>query len=317
LAVRQKQKINRGNLPTMHEVTTKIDEALCNGCGLCLQVCPCQTISLQDGKARVTGNQSLNCGHCLAVCPSAAISVGKIDEEMSCFANFHADKSWLPYGDFDTASLVRLMSSRRSCRQFLESPVDKSILEDLVKIGCTAPSATNCQMWTFTLLPTRAAVVALGKRIRDFYVKLNGLAEKSWLRSSLKLIGRPELDRYYRKYYAMVRRGMAEFDQKGRDLLFHGAPAAIVVACNVRSSLPADDALLASQNILLSAHSLGLGSCLIGLAVEAIKNDRSLAKTIGIPDDETVYAIIALGYTTEHYERWAGRQKPVMRVFTG
>lgn len=297
------------------KVTTTIDRILCTGCGLCVQVCPAKTLSMRNGKAEVTGDRSLNCGHCQAICPEGAVNVDAIDETMSQFINFEPDKNWLRYGDFDTAQLVRLMASRRSCRNFLPKPVDRSILDDLVKIGCTAPSGTNCQLWTFTILPTREAVMALGKGIRSFYVKLNAMAENRLLRLFLKLIGKPELDTYYREYYESVREGLAKFDRSSIDRLFHGAPAAIVVGCKTKATLPKEDALLASQNILLAAHSMGLGSCLIGMAVEPMKRDARLQKTIGIPDDEKVYTVIALGYPAENYQRTAGRKKSVVRSF--
>jgi len=296
-------------------VTTTIDEELCTGCGLCVQICPSKTLSMQDGKAAVTGKSSLNCGHCMAICPAGAITVGAIDDSMSRFVHFQADRNWLPYGEFDTVQMVRLMASRRSCRNFLDRPVAQSMLEDLVKIGCTAPSATNCQLWTFTVLPTREALMVLGKAVRDFYVKLNSMAEKFWLRMFMKLIGKPELDRYYQEYYELVKEGMAEFDRTGIDRLFHGAPSAIVVGSKSGASLPKEDAMLASQNILLAAHSMGLGSCLIGMAVEATKNERTIQRVIGIPGEETVYAVIALGYPNEYYQLQAGRKKPVIRVF--
>ena len=56
-------------------VTTIIDVDTCIGCGECVKVCPNQTISMQDGKAVVTGDRSLNCGHCAAVCPVDAVRV--------------------------------------------------------------------------------------------------------------------------------------------------------------------------------------------------------------------------------------------------
>ncbi len=298
-----------------NKVTTTIDEDLCTGCGLCVEICPSRTLSIQNGKAAVTGSRSLNCGHCMAVCPEGAVTVGAIDESMSQFVNFEPDHKWLPHGEFDTAQLARLMASRRSCRNFLDKSVDRSILEDLVKIGCTAPSATNCQLWTFTILPTRKAVWELGKGVKDFYVKLNSTAENSLLRTFLKLIGKPELDQYYREYYETVKEGLAEFDRTGVDHLFHGAPSAIVVGSRRGATLPREDSMLAAQNILLAAHSMGLGSCLIGMAVEAMKNDRKLQRVIEIPPKETVYAVIALGYPDEHYTLQAGRKKPVVRVF--
>ena len=69
------------------------------------------------------------------------------------------------------------------------------------------------------MLPTREAVMVLGKGVRGFYVKLNSMAENSWLRTFMKLMGKPELDRYYRGYYEFVKEGMAEFDRTGIDRL--------------------------------------------------------------------------------------------------
>lgn len=74
-----------------------------------------------------------------------------------------------------------------------------------------------------------------------------------------------------------------------------------------------EDSLLASQNIMLAAHGLGLGSCMIGFAVEAIKRDRDIRQLLDIPDDESIYSVIALGYPAEQYERAALRKKIIPR----
>jgi len=296
-------------------VATRIDPEKCNGCELCVKVCPSDTISMQDGKAQVTGDRSLQCGHCAAVCPVDAIRVATIEEQSLSFNSFNLANRWLPHGEFDTARLVQLMASRRSCRNYTDRAVDRSILEDLVKIGATAPSGTNCQNWTFTVLPDRAAVAVLGERIGAFFRKLNRLAERRLLRKSLKIIGKPELDNYYQEHYQSVVEGLQEWEQYGRDRLFHGAAAVIVVASRPGGSCPMEDAMLAAQNILLAAHSMGLGSCLIGFAVEAMRNDPSIKTFIKIPAEETVYAVIAVGYPNETYERLTGRKRFELRYF--
>ena len=102
-------------------VTTTIDEELCNGCGLCVQVCPKDTITMRGKKAVVTGNLSLNCGHCVAACPTGAIRVSALDPALSVFKTFQATDSWLPHGEGDIRDLVNIMQSRRSCRNFAES----------------------------------------------------------------------------------------------------------------------------------------------------------------------------------------------------
>ena len=296
-------------------VTTVIDKELCIGCGLCVIVCPLDTISMQDGKAVVTGSESLSCGHCAAACPEGAIRVNAIDKSILTYKTFKEDERWLKHGDFDTSQLVRLMRSRRSCRNYTETPVERKVLEDLVKIGITAPSGTNVQGWTFTILPSRGAVVFLANQVACYFKELNNMAEKGLLRLLMKLTGNKELDFYYKNYYETVKETLSEWENSGRDRLFHGATSAIMVGYKPGATCPAEDALLATQNILLGAHSTGLGSCLIGFAVSAIKRDPKIKLTVGIPADETIYAVIALGWPDEKYYSLAGRKPAVIRYF--
>jgi len=301
----------------MEENMIEIDRDLCNGCGLCVTVCPTGTISLMEGKAAVSGGESILCGHCEAVCPQEAICVTAIDGEMSRYKTFITEKQWLPPGKFSASVLVQLMASRRSCRSFNGRPVDRAMLEDLMKIGITAPSGTNSQAWTFTILPTRKAVTSFAEQIAAYFGKLNTTAEKTMLRKFLKLIGKGELDAYFHGYYRKVKEALEEWQGSGKDRLFHGSTAAIVVGSKPGASCPAEDAMLATQNILLAAHSMGLGSCLIGYAVAAMKKEPSIQHSIGIPTEEEIHAVIALGYSDEVYQRTAGRKKVTPRYFEG
>ena len=297
------------------KVTTVIDQTLCTGCGLCVTVCPYDTISMQEDKAVVTGDESLNCGHCMAACPVNAISVSSIIPELNEFKTFTSKNNWLPHGRFDTSLLVNLMQSRRSCRNFKDEPVNRDQLADLVKIGITAPSGSNAQAWTFTILPTRNAVMKLMEEIARFYRNLNKTAQKSWLRTILKLMGKNELALYFKNYYQVVEEVLSAWKEEKIDVLFHGATAIIVVCSKKDASCPGEDALLATQNILLGAHSMGIGTCLVGFAVKAMVRDRSINRFLDIPADEKPYAVIALGYPNEKYKSVTGRKACTVRYF--
>lgn len=53
----------------------KINEELCNGCGLCVNACHESAIGLVDGKARLLRDDYCDgLGNCLPVCPTGAIS---------------------------------------------------------------------------------------------------------------------------------------------------------------------------------------------------------------------------------------------------
>lgn len=295
-------------------IATTIDAELCTGCGQCISVCPANAISLIDDKAVVTGPDSLFCGHCMAACPTDAISVKGISKDHLKLATVEYDDRYLKPGEFDIPSLMRLMNSRRSCRNYHSKPVPTPALEDLVKIAAMAPSGTNCQSWHFTVLRNRESVLRLCEAVLNFFRRLNRQAESRAMRLLAKVFLKDALGQYYRGYYETVKQGIKDYEEQGKDLLFHGAPAAILIGSRPGATTPKEDALLASQNILLAGHAMGLGTCMIGFAVEAIRNDPTIKDTIGIPRDETIHAAMAVGYPNETYVNTVAK-KPIVAQF--
>jgi nitroreductase len=80
-----------------------------------------------------------------------------------------------------------------------------------------------------------------------------------------------------------------EFVVVGSNALY-GAPVVVVVSHAGKNSA---DATRFVTTMLLAAHDLGLGTCWLGYPLA----DRDLIRqNLEIPDDETISAVVALGY---------------------
>ncbi|MBN2529021.1 MAG: nitroreductase family protein [Deltaproteobacteria bacterium] len=289
-----------------YDIKTTIETDKCTGCGKCVAVCPYDALQVIDGKARVTGDKSMHCGQCVAVCPENAVRV--TDLVVPTLKGTYPNEA---------AALFESVMHRRSCRDYRRDELSATEFEDLITFGQWAPSGTNAQKWQFTVIPSRAAMERYAEAISGFFRKLNRQAENPMLRLLSKLFMKDVLGNYYARYYGQVADSLNRWDEKREDLLFHGATGAIVISMKPGAFCAHDDALMAAQNICLGAHSMGIGSCLIGFAVEAMKRDPKIAQTIGIPGDETVFAVIALGRPKFEYPHPSGRFPVSARYFNG
>ncbi|MGZ4966697.1 MAG: nitroreductase family protein, partial [Chthoniobacterales bacterium] len=76
--------------------------------------------------------------------------------------------------------------------------------------------------------------------------------------------------------------------------IFYNASSLIVICANLASPFAVADCWLAAENLMLSACALGLGTCVIGFAVDAL-NTPELKRLLGIPAEITAVAPIIVG----------------------
>ena len=65
-------------------VTLELDQGKCNGCGMCVEVCPHEVYIVEDRKAVIMDRDAcMECGACAMNCPVEAIQV---DAGVGCAA---------------------------------------------------------------------------------------------------------------------------------------------------------------------------------------------------------------------------------------
>ena len=171
-----------------------------------------------------------------------------------------------------------LIKTRRSVREFEKKPIPREVMETIVQAGIWAPSSMNGQPWRFVVVsdPTELKSVAHEAKIE--------------LSNYLKT---PEAEVKYGKENCARFMPRAE----GEDELFYGASAIVfVISTNLENNH--FDHGLASQNMMLCAHGLGIGSCPIGLA-EPLNQSKKVKKLFGLKPSERIVIALVFGYPAE------------------
>ena len=197
-----------------------------------------------------------------------------------------------------TNDFLQFVRSRRSIRKFRKDPLPKEDLRHMIEAASWAPSASNRQDWEFTIITS----LTMKKRMEDMVRN----CWKSILDKSETGVIKDELEKYAKNF----------------DWFSH-APALIVISAKRPEAFLSDllgeaaedvagteiSAAMAAQNLMLAAHSFGIGSCCITgplAAQEALKDLLGLGKRRGI------VCLVALGYPAEQPE--APLRKPVEKI---
>jgi nitroreductase len=219
----------------------------------------------------------------------------------------------------DPAKFSALLASRRSTRDFLSTPVPQDVIDAILTDAMTAPSWSNTRPYMVAVatgevrdrisveLQRRWAIASAALRGSwwdkvMFFLKRDGLPTSDYpvWRPYPKDV-QPRSQKIGRDLYTHL--GVARGDKVGRDEQWarnfdmFGAPVAIFVFTH--KGLPTyavSDAGLFMQNLMLSAHARGLGTCAQGAL--AVWSDP-VRKEFDVPKQYKLLCGIALGYPSK------------------
>lgn len=163
-----------------------------------------------------------------------------------------------------TNQVIETIMARRSVRKYLPQPVNRDTMQVILDCGINAPNGQNKQSWAI--------------RVVDNPEFINGLTE------------------VYKKANPRV----AE-DPNFRNM-FRNAPTVVFIANDTSYDFSQVDCGLLGENMVLSAWSMGIGSCCLGSPIRFMKTNPEAAeylKRLNIPEGYDLLYCIAFGYPDE------------------
>ena len=140
----------------------KVDESLCIGCGSCIRACPGGLITKQDFPVPIENGWDLciDCGHCVAICPTEAMhqrSMGPADCQP---IDIHLIPRW--------DRVRQYLISRRSIRRYINKPVEREKILELLDVARYAPNGANRQVVRWVVINDPAKVHRIAEMTIDW-----------------------------------------------------------------------------------------------------------------------------------------------------
>ena len=224
-------------------MTLNIDQESCIKCGKCVRVCP-SDIFTQERAGETIGlvrvESCIVCGHCVDVCPTGSVSHSEFPPEKT----HTIDYSQMPTPE----QVMLLIKSRRSNRTLTSRPVPKEMLDKIVEAAHSAPTATNSQSLSFTVVTDPQKL----RQVSDYTIGVFDSLAKLLLNPVVKCVVKPFMKDVYK--YVPVFNRLKEEHKAGKDPILRKATALLLIHTPKSNRFGSEDANLAYQNASLMAQ---------------------------------------------------------------
>lgn len=193
------------------------------------------------------------------------------------------------------------ITSRRSIRAFLPTPVPRETIEDILRVAARAPSGTNTQPWKVHVL-TGAAKTRLSAAIRAAFDDPEERARHSEEYAYYPTQWQPPYIDRRRKVgwdlYGLLGIGKTDKErmhaQHGRNYAFFDAPVGLIFTIDrVMQQGSWLDYGMFLQNIMVAARARGLDTCPQAAFTQF---HRIIEAQLGLGPDEMVVCGMSLGH---------------------
>jgi nitroreductase len=166
-------------------------------------------------------------------------------------------------------TIMEAIYSRRSIRDFNDEIVDSELLTTLFNAAIQAPTAMHEEPCTFCVIQDPGLLQRISHDAKQL-ILTKGSEQRNFSKHAFEIAQNPEFQ------------------------IFYNSTTLVLICSKFRGQFAQADCWLAAQNLMLAAYAHGLGSCVIGLAVE-ILNTPQWKRELNIPGEVDIIAAIILG----------------------
>lgn len=173
-------------------------------------------------------------------------------------------------------NIIECIETRRSIRKYSDKKVESATINELLRLGTMAPTSLCQEPWGFVVIQDKEEINEWSEKIKSFL--LQNLDKFPYLSKMETVLQKPDFS------------------------LFNHAENMIVVFGDTNSHSYAADCTSATQNIILAAHSMNIGTYWVGFSQFLFDNEEFKTK-YNVPEHYKLVSTLTLGYMTEKPEK--------------
>jgi nitroreductase len=168
-------------------------------------------------------------------------------------------------------NVLNTILTRHSVRSYTGRTVDAISIYTLIEAAIRAPTAMHEEPWGFLVVQDKKLLHDISEKAKVQFAEKLSLQPKHSPSHTEESFARPEFD------------------------MFYGAGTLIIICAKQIGEFVTADCWLAAENMMLTASSMGLGTCVIGASVDTL-NSPGVKSLLEIPQEFTAIAPIIVGY---------------------
>ena len=186
--------------------------------------------------------------------------------------------------------ILDIIKKRRSIRRYKPDDVPDELLDKIMEAGRWSPSGDNAQPWRFIVVRDPEIKKKMGEIAKEGSARrFTAEYHTGRMQERFESLKDPEK---LAKAFGKLRSGeVSEFLAE--------APVVIVVCAHLDVWDVPYDSAMATENMMLMATSLGLGTCCVVAPVSDMRDDIKMMELLKVPHGYKIVCPLAVGYPDE------------------